>query len=247
MTQDMQTTSNKSVLARLGSRYGVDPNKLDQTLKATAFRQGKDGAPSDTQMMALAIVADQHGLNPFLKEIYAFPDKSGGIVPVVGVDGWARIVNDHAQFDGMEFEQNDSSCTCIIYRKDRSHPTRVTEYMAECRRNTGPWQSHPMRMLRHKTLIQCARMAFSFSGIYDQDEAESIREHQVRDVTPAPEPEPEALPPLPDSTLQPILAAIQSGATSADQAEGMLASKYTLTDEQAKAIHDAAAEAAGEA
>ncbi|STV06500.1 Uncharacterised protein [Klebsiella pneumoniae subsp. ozaenae] len=35
----------------------------------------------------------------------------------------------------------------------RTHPTIVTEYMGECKRNTQPWQSHPTRMLRHKTLI----------------------------------------------------------------------------------------------
>jgi len=28
--------------------------------------------------------------------------------------------------------------------------------------------------LRHKALIQAARLAFGFSGIYDQDEAERI-------------------------------------------------------------------------
>jgi len=31
-------------------------------------------------------------------------------------------------------------------------------------------------MLRHKAMIQCARLAFGFAGIYDQDEAERIAE-----------------------------------------------------------------------
>jgi hypothetical protein len=31
-------------------------------------------------------------------------------------------------------------------------------------------------MLRHKAMIQCARMAFGFGGIFDQDEAERIVE-----------------------------------------------------------------------
>ena len=116
-----------------------------------------------------------YGLNPWTKEIYAFPDRNNGIVPVVGVDGWSRIINSHAQFDGMDFEQDEESCTCIIHRKDRSHPVRVTEYMAECRREgVGPWKSHPRRMLRHKAMIQCARLAFGFVGIYEQDEAERI-------------------------------------------------------------------------
>ena len=83
-------------------------------------------------------------------------------MPVVGVDGWSRIINDNAQFDGMDFKQDDESCTCTIYRKDRSHPIVVTEYMTECKRDVAPWKSHPRRMLRHKAMIQCARLAFWF-------------------------------------------------------------------------------------
>lgn len=162
-----------TLTSKLASRFdmGDSPELLD-TLKATAFK----GQVSDAQMTALLIVANQYGLNPWTKEIYAFPDKNNGIVPVVGVDGWSRIINEHPQFDGIDFEQSESECTCIIYRKDRSHPIRITEYKNECSRNTGPWQSHPKRMLRHKALIQCARIAFGYTGIYDQDEAERIVE-----------------------------------------------------------------------
>ena len=38
-------------------------------------------------------------------------------------------------------------------------------------------------MLRHKAFIQAARMAFGFSGIYDEDEAERIAEARVVEVT----------------------------------------------------------------
>ena len=156
---------------KLASNLGIQGNadELIQTLKATAFK----GQVTDSQMAALLIVATQYGLSPWTKEIYAFPDK-GGIVPVVGVDGWSRIINQHPQFDGMDFEQDDEGCTCVIYRKDRNHPVRVTEYMSECKRGTAPWMSHPKRMLRHKAMIQCARLAFGYGGIYDQDEAERI-------------------------------------------------------------------------
>lgn len=169
----MSTNALQTLSGKLAERFGLgaDGNVLD-TLKATAFK----GPANDAQMTALLIVAQQYGLNPFTKEIYAFPDKNNGIVPVVGVDGWSRIINEHPQFDGLEFEQHDKECTCIIYRKDRTKPTKVTEYKDECSRNTGPWQSHPKRMLRHKALIQCARLAFGYTGIYDQDEAERIVE-----------------------------------------------------------------------
>jgi phage recombination protein Bet len=181
---------------------GVDPSKMMSTLKQTAFklpdRKNATGwqpqEVTNEQMMALLVVANKYDLNPFIKEIYAFPDK-GGIVPIVGVDGWARMINNHPQFDGVKFDFSDAkidinkvknipeSCTCTIYRKDRSHPTEVTEYLGEVYRDQrgdypGPWQTHTRRMLRHKALIQCARLAFGFTGIHDADEAERIIESE---------------------------------------------------------------------
>lgn len=185
--------SQATNLARSLSVNAEDTQELIATLKATAFR----GQVSDAQMASLLIVAQQYGLNPWTKEIYAFPDRNNGIVPVVGVDGWSRIINSHPQFDGMSFDQDDGSCTCTIYRKDRSHPVAVTEFMSECKREgVGPWKTHPKRMLRHKATIQCARLAFGFVGIYEQDEAERIIDAEYvvespqrpsRHATPAPQ------------------------------------------------------------
>jgi phage recombination protein Bet len=167
-------SSPRSALAVMATKFNVEPAKLLETLKQTVFKNA-----SDSQLMALCIVANEFGLNPFLKEIYAFPDKSGGIVPVVGVDGWIHMMNAHPQFDGIEFEMieadgNLRAVTATIYRKDRTRPVRCTEYLSECSRNTDPWKTCPRRMLRHKAMIQAARMAFGFSGIHDQDEAEII-------------------------------------------------------------------------
>lgn len=157
--------------SKLAGLFNIpESGELVTVLKATAFK----GQVSDAQMSALLIVANQYRLNPWTKEIYAFPDKNNGIVPVVGVDGWARIINENPAFDGMDFLQDEESCTCVIYRKDRAHPIKTTEYLSECKRGTQPWQSHPKRMLRHKAMIQCARLAFGYVGIYDQDEAERI-------------------------------------------------------------------------
>ena len=169
------TTALVTLTKNFAARFGIESNQneLVETLKATAF---KGGNVTDAQMTALMLVAQQYSLNPWTREIYAFPDK-GGIVPVVGVDGWSRIMNDHPQFDGMDFKFEEDSCTCTIYRKDRSHPTSATEYLGECRRDNSPaWKSHPRRMLRHKAMIQAARLAFGFGGIFDQDEAERIIE-----------------------------------------------------------------------
>lgn len=188
-----------SLVAKFAKNYGVDASKMMQTLKDTAFSQGKDSKPiSDEQMMALLIVADQYKLNPFTREIYAFPDKHKGIVPVVGIDGWSRIINSNEQFDGMEFNYSEDMVTpqggqechkwieCVIYRKDRTRPTVVREYIDEVYRKTsypGPWQSHTKRFFRHKAIIQCARLAFGFVGIFDEDEAERIVEKDITNVS----------------------------------------------------------------
>jgi len=197
--------SNNTQLSKLSSQLssklnlGTDGSDLIETLKATAFKE----PATDAQMAALLIVSNQYNLNPWTKEIYAFPDKKNGIIPVVGVDGWSRIINSHPQYDGMDFEVSETMVQmpeakskapewveCRIYRKDRTHPTVIREYLDECYRepfkkqgsdwvNLGPWQTHPKRFLRHKAMIQCSRVAFGFVGIYDQDEAERIAEGVV--------------------------------------------------------------------
>jgi hypothetical protein len=189
-SSDLVPAQSPSLVAKVAGRYGVDPEKMLATLKATAFRQDGEKTVSNEQMLALLVVADQYRLNPFTKELFAFPDKGGGIVPVVSVDGWIRIINEHPEFDGLTFEFDDggAAVTCRIFRKDRQHPIEVTEYLAECKRGTAPWNSHPRRMLRHKALIQCARLAFGFGGIHDEDEAQRILEADQAPRPPAPKP-----------------------------------------------------------
>jgi hypothetical protein len=193
MSNELSTQSKSSALSLMAGRFSVEPTKLLDTLKSTVFK----GATND-ELLALVVVSNEYGLNPLLKEIYAFPAKGGGIVPVVSVDGWIRMMNDHPQFDGLDFEWEREggkliSCTAIIHRKDRAHPTRVTEYLSECKRNTDPWKMEH-RMLRHKATIQGARVAFGFSGIMEEDEAD--RMNGTRDVTPAKVPFIAAIPKL---------------------------------------------------
>lgn len=156
----------------MANRANVEPDKLLATLKATVFK----GA-SNEELLALVVVANQYGLNPFLRELFAFPNGKGGIVPMVPIDGWTKIVNRAEEFDGVEFsfeegeDKKPISCTAKMYSKSRSHPISVTEYYVECHRNTPPWNTMPRRMLRHKAYIQAARVAYGISGIFDEDEA----------------------------------------------------------------------------
>lgn len=259
-----------SLITKFASKFGVDPSKMMATLKATAFKQ-KDGVEvTNEQMMALLVVADQYELNPWTKEIYAFPDKQNGIVPVVGVDGWSRIINSHPEFDGMEFKYSDEQvdfldgqshqapawCDCIMYRKDRKHPTTVREYLDEVYRAPfvknrgssnefvikGPWQTHTRRFLRHKAMIQCARLAFSFVGIYDQDEAERIIEMGDAEIIEVAEEGPKALPEYPSDKFEEHLAGwtkmVENGNNTVDNILITLKSTYTISEEQEQMVRD---------
>lgn len=164
----------------MAERLNMDQRELQNVINKTVMPANVP--VSEEQYTAFLLVSNEHKLNPVKKEIYAFPTKRGGIQPMVSIDGWMRIINSHPEFDGMEFQDrldNDGrlvSITCRMYRKDRQHAVEVTEYMAECRRGTDPWRQWPSRMLRHKAAIQCARYAFGFGGLYDQDELERMDE-----------------------------------------------------------------------
>lgn len=174
----------RSVIVDMADRFGMEPAPFEATLRATVCK----GGITREEFAAFLLVAKEYNLNPLTKEIFAFPAKGGGIVPVVSIDGWCRIINDHKNCDGIEFADHLkeggelTAITARIYRKDRTHATEVTEYMEECKGTTDVWKRWPRRMLRHKALIQAARYAFGFSGIYDEDEFD--RMEQARDVTP---------------------------------------------------------------
>ena len=178
------------VVAKMAERFEMAPAEFERTVRATVCPSNI----TNEQFVAFLMVAKEYNLNPITKQIYAFPSK-GGIVPIVSIDGWLRIINENPQFDGMEFVDNvvDGkliSITCLMYRKDRSRHVEVTEYMAECARGTDTWKQWPARMLRHKAYIQCARMAFGISEVIDDDEASRITANsqsgsREKDITPA--------------------------------------------------------------
>lgn len=177
LSDQRQVPARTSLLAKMAHAYDMEPAAFMATIKATVMPAGGKDV-SNEQVAAFLSVANQYGLNPFTREIYAFPATGGGIQQIVSIDGWMKLINNHPQFDGMSFDDrfDDNgklvAVTCRIYRKDRTHAIEATEYLSECARGTEPWKKWPHRMLRHKSAIQCSRYAFSFSGIVDPDEAE---------------------------------------------------------------------------
>lgn len=180
----------RSLMVAIGERYGVPYNKIQPALQKVWYN-----AKDEQSLIQMCIVAYQYGLNPFTNEIYAFINKkNGNVVPIVGIDGWIRLINEHPKFDGMEVtvSEDGEEATCSIWRKDRSRPIVVTEYKRECfRSDSDTWHKFPLRMLRHRAIAQCARIAFGFTGFYEPDEASTFatpnnqtnREKQVDELT----------------------------------------------------------------
>jgi phage recombination protein Bet len=162
-----------SPIVSMAARYGVEVEAFEKMLLSTVMSD----QPTRDQFLACVLVANQYGLNPVTREIFFMKTKGGGIQPIVSIDGWATLCNTHPQFDGMEFVDHFdagklSAITCRMFRKDRSRPVEVTEYMAECKGESPAWKKTPRRLLRHRSMIQCARYAFGFAGIMEADEFE---------------------------------------------------------------------------
>jgi hypothetical protein len=174
--------AKRDPVTTLAETLGFDRATLANVLAKTVM-------PSSTRpedALAFCAVANSLGLNPLAKEIYAFPGKSGGIQPIVGVDGWVTIAR--RKSPGVRFLFDDVlgpdgsliSVTARIVERGDSHPiAEVTEYMVECKRGTDPWRTAPRRMLRHKALIQAIRYAFGVSGVIDEDEYARMTEREV--------------------------------------------------------------------
>ena len=167
-----EVATKKSLTGMMAAKFDMDATMFLNTIKNTVM----PSKASNEEVAAFLMVAKEYDMNPLLREIHAFPKKGGGIQTVIGVDGWSKIITRHKHFDGTDFAYEDKehrpfSCTCTLYRKDTSHPITVTEFYEECHRNTEPWDTMPRRMLRHKALMQCGRVAFGLSGLVDEDEA----------------------------------------------------------------------------
>jgi phage recombination protein Bet len=181
-----QALQFEAILDRAVIRSGMSRDAFTTALTQTAFQGLKVWSQSDLER--LLVTAERYDLNPLNREIFALASGTDPLEPVllvVGVDGWCKILNAHPQFDGMTFVESAAISDdvpqwieCTIHRKDRAHPTSVKEFFQEVRGEHISWLTHPRRMLRHKALVQCARLSFALSGIYDPDEARRIQSSQ---------------------------------------------------------------------
>jgi len=186
MSTELATKEQSPLMNWLAEERGVSPAKAIELLKKQCFSNLADA--TDANIGLFLMTCRKYKLDPIAKQIHAFIGRNGTVQPIVGIDGWSGLANQNEFYDGSTFEyiKDDKgkleAVSCKIYRKDRKYPTEVTEYLSECQGTSQQWQKWPARNLRHKAFIQCARLAFSFSGIIDDDEALRYSECEVKNT-----------------------------------------------------------------
>jgi len=146
-------------LVRAATGLGID----EAELKAWVDLQIE--VPAKTILTLLRMMQSLH-LDPLSEEIGFTQYDDGHWQVFITIEGCSKLLNQHPQFNGLVFNQADTLVEgipewieCSIYRRDRIMPITVREYLKEVRSEKEIWQKMPRRMLRHRALQQCVRLA----------------------------------------------------------------------------------------
>jgi hypothetical protein len=148
-------------LTKAASLLGIDQAEL------MAWLDLQIEVPAKTILSLLRSMKNLH-LDPLCEEIGFTQYDDGQWQVFITIEGCSKLLNHHPQFNGLVFNQADTLVDgapewieCSIYRKDRTVPTTVREYLMEVRGENVIWQKMPRRMLRHRALQQCVRLAIA--------------------------------------------------------------------------------------
>ena len=121
-----------------------------------------------TAILSLLRTMRQLQLDPLSNEIGTIQHEDGRWQAYITIEGCCTLLNRHPQFNGLTFTQSDASITgipewieCTIYRRDRAVPITVREYLVEVQADKPIWKKMPRRILRHRALQQCVRLALT--------------------------------------------------------------------------------------
>ncbi len=218
----------RSLIEGLAAQFGVEPAPFLSAILGliTPRRMGTgEPIPVPTEVqVAFLLMCQRYTLDPFAREIYlGYDEAKDRWQPIVGVDGWIRIVQRQKQYNGCElvevFDEDTKEFVgvrAMFHRRDQEHPVIVTEWLNENRRSTTSWNDRPRRMNRHRAYIQGARLAFGLTGIMETDEWEQFVESRaVEQIDRGVAQVVERAKALLDSRLQPVPSAASNAAREA--------------------------------
>ncbi len=163
VTADTKPVRKDPVLRAATKAIGMRGSELE------AWLASYPNLSINTRTITLQLIT-QYRLDPKADEIDLVQYEAGQWQALITVNGWAKLINAQPAFCGIEFaesKEHDGAIprwmSCTIYRTDRIKPITVKEYLVELKTEHPCWQVMPRRMLRHRAMQQCARLAFGIT------------------------------------------------------------------------------------
>lgn len=174
--------SSELVLAstQLSQRLGVEKGAMLATIKAQCFKSARPDEITDAQLAAFVSVAQAVGVNPLLPGmLYAYPERNGGIMPIVGPDGVFSMLSSNPEIEGWstkhETIDGEPACTATIKHKRLGDITK-TVFLSEWKVGNNPnWATRPRHMLEIRALKQCARQVIHGVPLDEDERSEALK------------------------------------------------------------------------
>ncbi|BEI36613.1 recombinase RecT [Polynucleobacter sp. HIN7] len=151
-------TPIETLITEVATVLSIDPQELRDW--------GKEISVPTAVLKNILLTAKHYKLNPHLGNIAWELNTKNQWDIYIPIDGWISLIHREPSFQGISFHQAAETeqgipiwMECTIYRSSLIHPITVREYFAELKTDHPMWVEMPRRMLRHKTMQQCARLA----------------------------------------------------------------------------------------
>lgn len=199
-------TREQSIANKAASFLGVPPEKVCALLRNVwKTSKGQPDLTNDEMFIGMSLVA-RYDLDPIAREVYV-TRSSKGLMTIIGIDGYIKILDRTEGYDGFEQElgwsKNGEKVEWVetrIFSKTRSHPTTYRAFAKEYDRISGMVAKQlPWHMLRLFSLRHATRLFTPLGGaVMTEEEARWINEAKC-DEPPAPvsdglQPKPKAQP-----------------------------------------------------
>ncbi|WP_304526752.1 recombinase RecT [Halomonas sp. I5-271120] len=201
MTKQFASLAQEKIVIDLAEQFQISAEHfLTVVTKGLSSRLSRE--MTELEVLSVCTLIKRYRLDPIAGHLYLQETGHGPISkirPVLTIDGWLALLNGQEEFDGIEFSYSDSMISnpleaygadgepapnarqvpewmeAAIFRKDRTRPTVVREYFLEVFQGNEAWRSMGARQLRHKTIIQSARVAFGLGGLFDEDDVQRMK------------------------------------------------------------------------
>lgn len=171
------TQKRQGIVDNASAIMGCEPAKLLDLLRNVWHTsKGQPDLTPQEMFVGISLVA-RYGLDPIAREVYVTRSKKG-LMTIVGIDGWIKILCRTPHYDGHEVEIHEDEDGKIdwvetrIHSKERTHPATYKAFMSEYIKMGGfVAQQMPSHMLRLFSLRHAARQFVPLAGVTTEEEA----------------------------------------------------------------------------